>query len=155
MSERKPWKTGDSHEDLPEQLRCDLEGLYRPPFEVPEARERRFLSVAAWRIASWRRQTAARVAAVAALMLGLLGLWWAFSDGARERRRGYGEQAQAVGDVVGDVDGDGQLDIVDAYLLSLHLEERQRLLSAEDLDADGALDRNDVDWIIRRAVAVR
>eukprot|EP00752_Nemacystus_decipiens_P013707 g12160.t1 len=50
----------------------------------------------------------------------------------------------------GDLDADGTVDILDAYLLAKHIE-RNGTASAYDVNADGSVDQRDVDWIANQA----
>jgi hypothetical protein len=55
---------------------------------------------------------------------------------------------------VGDVNGDGRLDILDAYRLAVTLEEGGELLAAWDADGDGSVGVPDVDALARKAVSL-
>jgi hypothetical protein len=58
------------------------------------------------------------------------------------------------GETVGDVNGDGRLDILDAYRLAFTIEEGGELLAAWDADGDGTVGAQDVDTLARMAVSL-
>jgi hypothetical protein len=53
-----------------------------------------------------------------------------------------------------DVDGDGSVDIVDAYVLGLRIRDGADLDTRWDLNDDGAVDLGDLRAIARRAVSL-
>jgi hypothetical protein len=56
-----------------------------------------------------------------------------------------------------DINGDGRVDILDAYVVARTLADRSRktsLPAAWDLNHDGVVDQKDVDWIAKAAVQV-
>lgn len=53
-----------------------------------------------------------------------------------------------------DIDGNGRVDILDALALARRVEESTAVL-AHDFNADGLVDRADVDTIAARAVAIQ
>jgi hypothetical protein len=57
-------------------------------------------------------------------------------------------------ETVADVNGDGRLDILDAYRLALAIEEGGELLAAWDSDGDGTVGAGDVDAVARMAVSL-
>jgi hypothetical protein len=54
----------------------------------------------------------------------------------------------------GDINGDGTVDILDAFRLARILEGPEGISSRADLNRDGRVDRIDVDAVARRAVAL-
>lgn len=84
----------------------------------------------------------AAVAAAAALVLGL-GLW---AVGGRGPNSGAPAVAEA-----GDLDGDGRIDIVDAYLLDRRLDAAP---AAGDVDGDGRVDRADLRRLLEEVVSL-
>ncbi|MDB5358684.1 MAG: hypothetical protein JWN24_5137 [Phycisphaerales bacterium] len=54
----------------------------------------------------------------------------------------------------GDIDGNGRVDILDAYLLAKRLSTGAKPDPAWDVNGDGVVDQKDVDWIANRAVRV-
>jgi len=54
----------------------------------------------------------------------------------------------------GDVDGNGTVDMLDAYLLAKRLASGAKINSTMDVNGDGIVDQNDVDWIANSAVSL-
>ena len=54
-----------------------------------------------------------------------------------------------------DFDGNGRVDVLDAYRLALALERHERIAPQFDLDDDGRVDRRDADRIAARAVSIK
>lgn len=54
----------------------------------------------------------------------------------------------------GDVDGDGLVNVRDAYLLARSLEAKRELDAGADLDGDGRVDRGDVDRLMEKIVQI-
>jgi hypothetical protein len=133
----------DSDPDLPPRLQGDLRALFARRVEVPAevdaalmaaARRQRLRPIRWWVAAS----TAAAAAAVVAFAL-------------------LRDQPPATEPVLAreDFDGDGHVDVLDAYRLALALRAGQPVPVRFDLDGNGAVDRSDVDRIAMTAVAVR
>ncbi len=55
--------------------------------------------------------------------------------------------------LVGDVNGDGKVDILDAYLVARAIATHASLNPAWDVNRDGVVDQKDVDWIANTSVA--
>jgi hypothetical protein len=54
-----------------------------------------------------------------------------------------------------DFDGNGRVDVLDAYRLALALERHDRIAPQFDLDGNGLVDRRDADRIAARAVSIK
>ena len=54
----------------------------------------------------------------------------------------------------GDIDGNGRVDILDAYVVARAIARHQTLDPAWDINGDGVVDQKDVDLIARMAVRV-
>jgi predicted anti-sigma-YlaC factor YlaD len=90
------------------------------------------------RFIQWRR-----VASVAAILaLCGLGIW-------------ISQRTGPAPNVAADIDGDGRVDIVDAFVLAKNLQTKSPLKPQWDLNSDGRIDQSDVDLIAQRAVAVK
>jgi hypothetical protein len=63
-----------------------------------------------------------------------------------------GEQAAAP--VEGDINGDGKVDILDAFQLARILEDQEPTTARQDINRDGRVNLTDVDAVARRAVAL-
>ena len=55
----------------------------------------------------------------------------------------------------GDFDGDGRVDILDAFALARHLESAHKPKDKWDMNGDGIVDRADVDRIAMAAVSLK
>lgn len=57
----------------------------------------------------------------------------------------------------GDLDADGSIDILDAYLLAKQVTsmKENRAVIQHDMNGDGSVDQRDVDWIANQAVALK
>lgn len=94
------------------------------------------------------RWAGAGLAAAAALALALR-LYIAHPSTLRSATPAHRQLAR-----VGDVDGNGRVDILDAYVVARAITRHQPLDPAWDVNGDGVVDRKDVDLIARRAVHV-
>ena len=111
-----------------------------PAVDVPAGLDARILAAARGRRRRPRYPWWPGLVAAAAALLIAVGVF----RGVRERR-----PALAM-----DVDGSGQVDIVDAYLLSRRVGSREAGAPAWDLDRDGRVGETDVRLVARRAVAL-
>lgn len=81
------------------------------------------------------------LAAAAALVLGV-GVVFLFT---REKHR----ETPLVRE---DIDGNGQVDILDAFALARKLQAGAVSAAVFDINGDGVIDQRDIDWIASRAV---
>ncbi len=122
----------------------------REAIQIPDEIDRAILTAAADRSALIRRGRRPitlrpiRWAAAAALLLAI-GIW-GFNRSNDEPRR------DATATLVGDIDHDGHIDIVDAYLLDRELVGASR--PEWDFDGNGRVDASDVRHLAARAVAL-
>ena len=54
----------------------------------------------------------------------------------------------------GDINGDGRIDMLDAYLLARHIKDGDQLDPRWDMNGDGVVDQRDVDAIAAIAVSL-
>ena len=80
-------------------------------------------------------------AAAAILALCGLGIWVS--------------QRNSPAQNVADIDGDGRVDIVDAFVLAKSLHSKSPLKPQWDLNSDGRIDQSDVEIIAQRAVMLK
>ena len=150
----------DPDETLPEILIAGLRRQTRAPFPVNPDRDtalRRsirahFAHRAWWRRRWWR--AAAGVAGVAAALLLAVVLRPDVEDGSGV----MGSAARSA--TAGDVDGNGRVDILDAFALARSIETgivsgRFGSVGLLDQNGDGNVDRDDVEIVARAAVALR
>jgi hypothetical protein len=140
-------------DQLPEALRDALAGMYSRQIDVPPEIDQIILSSARANFARRRRKWAlARRGAVAAAgIAAMLALAIRLGIPRTPARPGAGLQARAV---LGDVNRDGKVDILDAFKLAKALHDGGKLDPAWDVNGDGKIDEKDVDWLARQAVRV-
>ncbi|MBN1423308.1 hypothetical protein JXA88_02020 [Candidatus Fermentibacteria bacterium] len=130
----------DADLEAPATLLADLRSLYGAPREVPaevddtirRAVWRHFAATPRARIVRYLFPLAA--AAAAAAILAILPL-------SRES-------------IPGDIDGNGEVDILDAFALARRMEATEKIEGGWDMNADGLVDEVDVDLIAAVAVAL-
>src|SRR4051812_2137533 len=142
----------DSDASLPPALLADLSALYPTP-RVPGVVDARVLNDAATTYARqarhrrWLRWAGAGAAAAAAVVIVALIL----------PHRG-GDVSPAHYGLKGDLDGNGRVDILDAFSLARMLRDAGgKPLNADqvqDVNGDGVIDQKDVDLLARMAVQV-
>lgn len=146
----------DPHGDpqLPPKLREAIARLYEPTVEVPQRVDARVLAQARgsyarqrrrWLVARW---AGAGLAAAAALALAL----HVFVANPAPAPRPSGPPQQLAR--TGDINGDGRVNILDAYVVAYALARHQPLNPAWDVNGDGVIDQKDVDLIAHMAVRV-
>lgn len=140
-------------DDLARALRVE-----RGEAEIPQILDARLLREA--RRAATRRQRRAgwRWAGVAAAAALLLVAVWTLRPQA-EALRPPAEPVLAPVAAAQDVNGDGTVDVLDAYWLARRIESDADLATTWDFDGNGRIDRDDVDAIaadiVRLAAGVR
>ena len=142
----------ETDESLPPRLVEGLSALYPTP-HVPATVDAKVLNNAAatWarqaRFRRWLRWGGAGAAAAAAVLMVVLIL---------PDRTGSEKQDRYT--LAGDVDGNGQVDILDAFSLARKVRDTKDkpvpVTRWEDVNGDGVIDNKDVDQIARMAVRV-
>ncbi len=140
----QPDLTGD--ESLPPRLVQDLARVDSTRPTIPSSLDAAILSgarsdfVKRMRLRTWYRwgATAASIAAIVAIVVVTR---LALVHPARNLARG-------------DIDGNGTVDMVDAYLLAKRVASGSKTEHAWDVNGDGVVDQNDVDWIANAAVSL-
>jgi hypothetical protein len=143
----------DRDASLPPALLADLSALYATP-RVPAVVDARVLNDAAATYARrarhrrWLRWAGAGAAAAAAVVI--VGLILPHRGAVNEPKPRYS--------LKGDLDGNGRVDILDAFSLARRLRDANgRSLPADqlqDVNGDGVIDQKDVDLLARMAVQV-
>ena len=123
-------------DQIPPRLARAFAGLRGPTPPVPSTVDEAIRRAAATRLRSWPLRLRRRWLPLAAAALFLV--WLALRGGA----------------LPGDVDGNGRVDILDAFALTRMLESGTTPDRRLDLTGDGMVDRRDVQVIARRAVAL-
>ena len=141
--------------EAPRGLIEDVAALYRADVPVPPEVDEAVVSMARQRFAPRRRPRlvlrwafAGAAASAAAL---LLALWIVGTP----ERRSRAPVASAHVSRKEDFDGDGRVDILDAFALARHLESAHKPKDKWDMNGDGIVDRADVDRIAMAAVSLK
>jgi hypothetical protein len=147
----------DANFDLPRPLRDALDALHTAP-PVPLVLDDRILFAARdgfarrLRTRMILRRTAAAGGAVAAAIAVFFGVQAVRTAGTSPPRQMAVNAAQHV---VGDVNGDGRVDILDALMLARRVEAGDVTARPwEDLDRDGKVTRADVEQVAQLAVTL-
>ena len=89
--------------------------------------------------------------AAAAILVGI-SLWW-FPGGAGPRMaHEMAPQVASETPSQADIDRNGKVDILDAFVLARHIEAKRPVEQTWDLNGDGLVDRRDVDAAAQAAV---
>jgi hypothetical protein len=137
---------------LPPLLRDRLNALHPAGPVVPPAVDATILAAA--RRGFWRRRrfglavrwVGATAAAAAAVVVVAVTL---HRGGAGDATRVAVSQAPAI---AGDVDGNGRVDMLDAFVLARKVDAKATAAKGEDVNGDGVVDRRDVDAVAAMAV---
>lgn len=138
---------------LPDRLAADLARLYRAEVAVPSALDEAILRDARagfarrWRFRRVLRIGGAAAAAAAVAAVVLLSVWV-------QHRPARPVPVVARASVKGDVNGDGRVDVLDAFLVARAVDRHQPTQPTWDLTGDGVVDRADADRIAALAVQV-
>jgi hypothetical protein len=138
---------------LPARLVEDLGGLYRAGLPaVPGTLNAAILQEARAGFARRRRfwlvaRAAGATAAAAAAAVVVLVLYLDRKDAGMAPVAGTQGAVQQ-----GDVDANGRVDILDAFLLAKKVDEKGPAAPGEDVNGDGVVDRRDVDRVAEIAV---
>jgi hypothetical protein len=143
----------DQDPQIPEKLRAAMVGLYDRPPGIPQRVDATILRDArAWYAGRRRWWLAARWAGAGlatAAALALAGRIYLAHPGTRPAASPARQIARA-----GDIDGNGRVDIVDAYVVARAIAHHGPLERGWDVNGDGVVDQKDVDLIARMAVRV-
>jgi len=142
---------------VPEKLAAELRERYRHPVPVPSEVNDAVLARARERLSRRRViplpiRWVAAAAAVAAVVLVLASVSW---RGMQFSPRQAPAGAAALATPAEDVDGNGRVDILDAFALARRVEAGERIRPQWDVNGDGAVNREDVDRIALAAVDLR
>jgi hypothetical protein len=141
-------------EQLPEELRRALASLDGPGPQVPREIDATILSEAKAGFLRRRRfwlvaRFAGGIAAAAAVVLIALHL---FVPGDGSNRSAVATNHRLTLTEAADINHDGRVDILDAYILAQKISRHEPLDPAWDLNGDGVVDQKDVDLIAGIAV---
>ncbi len=150
MSKRHRQPEQSTEPRLPAHLAKDLRDLYQPPLSLtPQVDEK--IAEMAWqqceaikarrRVRRWGQFGAVAAAIVFVVWLG---------DALQRPDVPSPAPPPLVG--VEDIDRNGLVDILDAFVLARHLERGERLNPQWDVNRDGIVDHTDVDAVATTAV---
>ena len=151
----------DREPHVSDRLRQDLQGLFQPPGVVPARVDKAILDQMHRRLAKPRHlvirlQWAAGLAAAAAvIVLGVVLFNVVTPDvdpGPQSAIENPQSSRRALAEGRADIDGNGRVDILDAFRLALDIEARGPADLRWDLNGDGRVDEDDVDLVASAAV---
>jgi hypothetical protein len=132
--------------NLPGTLRDDLASLYRGSASVPSHVDDMILSAARIRLTRRRRMFRivrwSAAAAAAAIVVFVLRVDLVHAPSAPQLAQ------------TDDINHDGRVDILDAYVVARAIAHHQTLAAAWDVNGDGVVDQKDVDMIANSAVHI-
>ncbi len=142
----------DNEPDLKvrERFSEDLGRLFAPDRPIPSDIDRAVAEAARRRFARpqrrlwWLRWA---VPATAAAAIAIACLWWVHPGAAPSVA-----PSPRLSQTATDIDGNGRVDILDAFTLARHIEARQPTEAMWDFNSDGLIDRRDVDAVALAAV---
>jgi hypothetical protein len=141
----------DLDRDVSDRLRQDLQGLFQPPGAVPPRVDKIIVDQARRQLAQPRpliirlRWAAGITAAAAVVTIGMI-----LYQGPNHQSSIVNHQSVAEGRA--DIDGNGRVDILDAFQLARSIEARGRVAPQWDLNGDGRVDQDDVNLVALAAV---
>jgi hypothetical protein len=159
MEHNKQFDNLDRH--VSDRFRQDLRSLFQPPGPVPRQTDKTILDQARTRLAKPHRliihlRWAAGIAAAAAVIaLGLVlfnVVTPDFDPGPQSTIRNPQSPGPVLAEGRADVDGNGRVDILDAFRLARSIEAQAPVDERWDLNGDGRLDQDDVDLVASAAV---
>jgi hypothetical protein len=136
----------DNDLNLPDALRNDLASLYPHSSSVPPHVDSMILSAARIRLARRRRMFRivrwSSAVAAAAIVVFVLRVNLVHAPSAPQLAQ------------TDDINHDGRVDILDAYVVARAIAHHQALPAAWDVNGDGVVDQKDVDLIANSAVHI-
>jgi len=152
MAEHRPNPPDETEPTTSQAFRDDLAALFDQSVPVPAEVDHAILAQARrqlrprpspWRVLRWPAAAAAAALLLAVLLPTLQ---------RASRRAPAPAAAERSLPLRGDIDGDGRVDILDAFALARRLKAREALDAACDINGDGAVNRADVDTVATAAV---
>jgi len=153
MKDKEHNHEADFEARISEAFREDLRSLYEAEAGVPREVDEQILAEARThapprksRIVRLRWAVAAAAAACVLIAISIL---------TGPSRRSATREVRAPAHAAKDFDGNGRVDIVDAYQLARRLKEGGRPGKVWDLNGDGNVDGDDVDQLAMTAVSLK
>lgn len=140
-----------NHDERPEpqapaELVRALRAIHAPGESVPTKVDERILSSARRQLASGRRRFNWRFATIGALAAAV-AIVFILPEFVT-----HTPPPRVMPVLSNDIDGNGRIDILDAFALARHIERREETAAGWDVNADGQIDRRDVDALAKIAV---
>ena len=136
----------------PQRLIDDLAALYGAEVPVPPHVDEAIAARARQRFVGLRRsRLVLRLVEVGAAAAAILLVFWLVDFGPQPQQPG---PATARAADKHDLDGNGRVNILDAFVLARHVESAAVPRSEWDLNGDGLVDRQDVDAVAMAAVTL-
>jgi hypothetical protein len=147
----------DREHRLSDRFRKDLRALYQPAGSVPPEIDKAILDQARHRLARPRPlilqlRWAGGIAAVAAVVA--IGVFLYRGSAPHNDPSSIINYQSAAAERRPDIDGNGRVDILDAFRLAKSIESRGPTAAEWDVNNDGRVDRDDVDAVALAAVRV-
>ena len=138
-----------------DRFRSDLRGLFEPSGSVPPQVDKAILDQARHRLAKprpmiLRLRWATGIAAAAAVIA--IGVLLYHGSGYDNHPSSIINHRSAAAERWTDLDGNGRVDILDAFQLAKQIESHGLADSKWDINGDGRIDREDVDAVAFAAV---
>jgi hypothetical protein len=145
----------DRERPVSDRLRKDLRALFGPTGSVPPEVDRAILNQASRRLRKrrpiiLRLPWAGGIAAAAAMVA--LGVFLYHGSAPDSHPSPIINYQSAAAERRVDIDGNGRVDILDAFRLAKGIESRGPTAAGWDINNDGRLDREDVDAVAFAAV---
>lgn len=161
MSDSRKHTSGEPELEAPQGLAEDLAALYAADVPVPPQLDETIIAMARERFAPrhgrprlvlrWGTVGALAAAAAVIVLFLLPALQGAKDKASREAPESLGHAFRQDRE---DIDRNGRVDILDAFILARHIASAGGPKDEWDMNGDGALDRTDVDMIARAAVSL-
>jgi hypothetical protein len=145
----------DLERQVSDRFRSDLRGLFKPTGSVPPQVDRAILNQARRSLAKPRRMIlrirwASGIAAAAAMIA--IGAILYYGPTSSNQQSTITNLKSAAAERRLDLDGNGRVDILDAFRLAKHVQSRGPTAAEWDVNGDGRIDRDDVDAVAFAAV---
>lgn len=152
---RKIPMTHPKDRDDSPRLAADLRNLYRPTRPIPDAVRDEISHQARAGLSDLSRSRRwGGIALIATAAAIVFAFQFVLQQMAKPDRRDTRKQTAAPAIVAQreDIDGNGRIDILDAFVLAKRVDANSAINPAWDFNADGHVDRKDVDAVAQVAV---
>ena len=130
----------------------DLKALYQPGSQVPTELDRAILARAQRQFAPRRDGSFSRFRWAAAIAAAAAVVIFVFTLETPKRLETQPSKIMAV--AAADIDASGRVDILDAFQLAKRIESSEKFQMKWDLNRDGNINRDDVEFVALAAVSL-